>query len=66
MATITINGEQVQIPDFAMEATLQRVATATGMSQGILTSIMLVTNICRRFEDMEKHLTVINKIPRQT
>ena len=62
MATITINGESVNIPDFAMEATLQRVATATGMSQGILTSIMRGNKISAAgLKNMEKHLTVIKQ-----
>jgi hypothetical protein len=66
MATISINGENVQIPDFAMEATLQRVANATGMSQGILTSIMRGNKISAAgLQKMESHLSSIKTETKQ-
>jgi len=62
MATININGENVIIPDFAMEATLQKIATATGMSQQILTSMMRGNTISASgLKKMGEHLSKIEK-----
>ena len=62
MATVTFDNGMAEIPDFALDATAREIATHTGLSLGVLKSIMRGNKISSAgLKKMEEHLKVANK-----